>query len=266
MRFHLILQTSDLHPVIPVNYQYPLSAAIYKIIQRGDDEYAAFLHDKGYRQAGSLKSFKLFTFSDLKTSFRIQGDRFRLLNGQAGLVICFHLPEAAEHFIKGLFQSQQMDVADKKSRATFTIAQVESLPLPLTQDSMQELLLRPLSLVVCGRKNEKGNYDFLPPEHPEFVRLLLNNWKEKYKTVYGTEDTDAAFDGAAMEIVFYKNPPRSRLITIKAGMPEETRIRGFVNFRLKVQGKKAALELLLNSGAGIYNSLGMGCVCTEDKH
>ena len=57
-----------------------------------------------------------------------------------------------------------------------------------------------------------------------------------------------------------KSSPKSRLITIKAGMPEETRIRGWMNFRLKVTAEKRFVELLLNAGVGVYNSMGCGCV------
>ena len=58
MRFQLTLQTITKIAKIPVNYQYPLSAAIYRIIAKGDAQYVSFLHERGYG-----KGFKLFTFS-----------------------------------------------------------------------------------------------------------------------------------------------------------------------------------------------------------
>ncbi len=67
MRFNLRLHTEKFS-LVPFNYQYPLSAAIYKIIQSADHAFAAFLHDTGYGKGH--KSFKLFTFSDIKTPFR----------------------------------------------------------------------------------------------------------------------------------------------------------------------------------------------------
>ncbi|MBD0280088.1 MAG: CRISPR-associated endoribonuclease Cas6, partial [Flavisolibacter sp.] len=65
MRLKLTLHTNEKGALLPFNYQYPLSAAIYKIIQTADHEFAAFLHDQGYGEGH--KSFKLFTFSDLRT-------------------------------------------------------------------------------------------------------------------------------------------------------------------------------------------------------
>jgi CRISPR-associated endoribonuclease Cas6 len=109
MRFLLTLSAPIPLQAIPINYQYPLSAVIYKIIERADAGYAGFLHNQGYGEG--LKHFKLFTFSDLKTAFRIHGDRLQLMTSQAELLVSFHLPEAATHFIKGLFLDQQIEIA-----------------------------------------------------------------------------------------------------------------------------------------------------------
>ena len=63
MTFNIFLNINK-KGVLPINYQYPLSAAIYRIISKGDKEYANLLHEKGYG-----KGFKLFTFSQLNVPF-----------------------------------------------------------------------------------------------------------------------------------------------------------------------------------------------------
>jgi CRISPR-associated endoribonuclease Cas6 len=73
---------------LPFNYQYPLSAAIYKIIQRADEAYAAFLHNEGYQRQG--KSFKLFTFSSIQTPFVPKGDRMILQTTVASRNVYFY--------------------------------------------------------------------------------------------------------------------------------------------------------------------------------
>ena len=259
MRFKLKLFAADFPAVLPLNYQYPLSAVVYKILQQADSQYAHFLHETGYRQLGSsLKSFKLFTFSDITTPFKIRGDRMYMLTPEAEVTVSFHLPQAAETFIKGLFRNQEMEIADRKSRTKFRINQVESVPLGLSKEPVQEIVLQPLSPIVSGKPNERGMYDYLAPEHPDFVPQLMYNWQSKYKTLY--DDTEEAFTDASMEVLFYKNPPKSRLITIKADSIAETKIKGYVNFQLRVKGKLEALELLMNSGVGVYNAQGMGGV------
>jgi CRISPR-associated endoribonuclease Cas6 len=260
MKFRLKLTTSCIGALLPICYQYPLSAAIYRILDRADNEYAAFLHNKGYQKTNSLKSFKLFSFSDLKTPFKILNDRLLLLSNGIELLISFHLPHAAETFIKGLFMNQEIEIADKKSRVVLSISQVETIPTGLSLDKFQKVLLQPLSPVVCGLKNDRRQYDFLAPDDPAFVSQLMYNWKEKYRALHDSNLIDIAFADASMEVFFYRNPPKSRLITIKADTPAETKIRGFVNFQLSIQGQSDALELLLDSGVGVYNSLGMGYV------
>ena len=258
MRFQLTLQTITKIAKIPVNYQYPLSAAIYRIIAKGDAQYVSFLHERGYG-----KGFKLFTFSDIKCPFRIDGDRLLLLSDKVKIIVCFHLPKAADTFIKGLFMSQQIDIADKKSKTSFTVTQVESLALPLdafNKNDVMEFLLKPLSPVVCGLKNEKGNYNFLSPSDDGYEEMLFLNWEEKCKAVFEKEEAGQIMESSFIQILFYKNPPKSRLITIKADTDAETKIRGFNNFEIRIKGKKEAVELLLNSGAGLYNAMGMGCV------
>lgn len=240
--------------MLPINYQYPMSAAIYRIINKGDAAYASFLHEEGYG-----KGFKLFTFSQLNVPFKIEVDRLKLLRNEANFKVAFHLPQAMESFVKGLFQSEEIVIADKQSKVSFSVNSVESLSNPLQQYNENEIVnitLKPLSPVVAGLQNEKGNYDFLSPQDPRFVESLIYNWRNKITTC-----NDAATGSGAllmMEVVMMKQPPKSRLITIKADTEQETKIRGWMNFELKITGERRFVELLLNAGCGVYNSQGMG--------
>ncbi|MBA2746777.1 MAG: CRISPR-associated endoribonuclease Cas6, partial [Flavisolibacter sp.] len=140
------MQTIQTKALIPFNYQYPLSSAIYKIIQAADREFASFLHNTGYGEGH--KSFKLFTFSDVRTPFDHRGDRMQLRTGEAELTICFYLPQAAETFIKGLFMNQHLEIADRASKTVFQIIGVESLPSG--KEGKERVVLQPLSPIVVG--------------------------------------------------------------------------------------------------------------------
>lgn len=260
MVFRIVLNhIGKLPGIIPVNYSYPLSSALYRIIAKGDADYAQFLHEKGYGK--KEKGFKFFTFSQINVPFHIDDDRMLLLSNEINFNVCFHLPPAAESFIKGLFQSETIDIADKKSRASFRAQSVESLPNPLQQYKDNEIVsisVKPISPLVIGIPNEKGNYDYLAPDDPQFVEGLLYNWRSKIAACYDEETGAGALLMA--EIQLMQQPPKRRLIWIKAGTPEETKIRGWLNFTIKLTGEKRFAELLLNSGAGLYNAMGMGCV------
>lgn len=250
----LIKLNAQVPAIIPINYQYPLSSAIYKILAKGDTAYAAFLHEKGYG-----KGLKLFSFSQLNVPFKIQRDRLRLLSNEVEFQVSFHIPEAMENFVKGLFQSETIDIADKKSKVSFKVKSVESIPNSLQTFKDREIIsiqLHPLSPVVAGIPNEKGNYDFLSPDDPRFSESLIYNWRSKITACYNKATAETAL--LLVEVLPTKYPFKSRLITIKADKEEETKIRGWMNFRLKVTGERRLVELLVNAGAGVYNSMGMG--------
>jgi CRISPR-associated endoribonuclease Cas6 len=245
---------------LPANYQYPLSAVIYKIIQKADAEFAAFLHDTGYGKG--FKSFKLFTFSDIITPFKMQGDRMNLLTNKAEVNICFYLPDAAENFIKGLFMNQEMEIADRRSRVSFQVQQVESTGDNISNDGNQKVILQPISPVVAGIKNEKGIYSFLDPHSPQFAECLVYNWLQKYKAIYDADDSEIKMlkNKMKVKIMFFSQGPQQRLITIKAGTAEETKVKGYKKFRIEAEAPKPLLEIALGAGLGLYNAQGMGCV------
>ena len=78
-----------------MNYQYELSSTIYKILFSASEEYAKWLHDNGYRQIDSGKTFKMFNFSRLyiPQSKVIKGsDRIVILSQEVSFYISF-LPD-----------------------------------------------------------------------------------------------------------------------------------------------------------------------------
>lgn len=253
--FKLRLHTAH-GTLLPFNYQYPLSAAIYKIIQWADADFAAFLHDTGY--VDGHKSFKLFTFSDIRTPFVRQGDRMQLSTGEAELTICFYLPKTAEIFIKGLFLHQQIEIVDKVTKTVFQIIGVESLHSAISQDG--HVVLQPLSPLVVGRKNDRGHYDYCSPEDDDFGQCLYYNWMEKCAAVKLPVAVGDEEPKVSIEVLFFNHPPQQRLITIKAGKEAETKIRGYTKFRLAVTAPVEMLEVALGAGLGLHNAQGMGCV------
>jgi len=241
---------------LPINFQYPMSAAIYKILGKADGEFAELLHSKGYG-----KGFKLFTFSQIDVPFKVIGDRMKLLQNEANILISFHLPQAMEHFIAGLFQSERIEIGDNKSKMNFYIKSLELQKDPLAAFKGNEIIKTRLVLkspIVAGVPNEKGNYVFLSPDNDDFVDCLKYNWNSKILTCFKDEGITNPL--LFMKVLPSNRPFKPRLVIIKANTPQETKIKGWLNFELEVQAEKRFIELLLNAGCGIYNSLGMGCV------
>lgn len=251
MTFYIKLQSIDPKPCIPFNYQYPMSAALYRVIAKGDAHYATFLHETGYG-----KGFKFFTFSQIDCPFDMDDDRLHLKSNELSFRISFHLPEAMENFIKGLFQSEKIEIADKKSRASFVVKSIERLPNLLQtrkENEMVCVVLKPNSMIVSGIPAENGHYEYLTPNDPRFSESLIYNWRSKIATCYNEDIAQSAL--LLLEILPVKLAFKPRLIKVKADRPEETKVKGWLNFELKVTAEKQFVELLLNTGVGLSNPM-----------
>lgn len=261
MRFKLVLEAIEGNLVIPINYQYPLSSAIYRIIAKGDREYASFLHERGYG-----KGYKFFSFSDIKCPFIIQGDRLQLKQKELEVQIAFQLPEAMQHFVQGLFASEEICIADKKSKQSFKVKSIEAISNPFSSKNLNEILsieVKPFSPLVVGVKNERGHYDFLMAEDSRFIDSFLMNWREKIKACYDQEIAQSAL--LIIKPKFYAKPSRPRLITIKNNSEAETKIKGYINFKIAITAERRFIDLLLNVGGGLYNAQGMGFLEVIDE-
>lgn len=256
MRLTLRLRSTELTPILPINYAYPLSAAIYKILAYADSEYTSFLHERGYG-----KGFKLFSFSQLNCSFRLEGDRMVIVGSDISFVVTFHISHAAEAFVRGLFESANLTIGDKHSKATFQVQSVEGLPDPLQAYNINEVIktsIKPLSPIVAGIPNQKGIYDFLSPHDSKFITVLIHNWRNKIAASWDENIASNAL--LIVQLGMCTSPPKSRLITIKADTMAQSKIRGWMNFELHITAEKRFLELLFNAGVGLYNAQGMGCI------
>lgn len=252
---------------IPFNYAYALTGVLYRLLANADADYARFLHERGYRTngaAGPRKTFRLFTFSDLRMhgyQVRPRESCFVLTSPVIDWTLSFYVDRAAEAFVTGLFQNQRLTVANRQHRTSLTVERVEMLPVALTDNAVT---LRTLSPVVVAEKSERRSGlptmdQYLHPSDALFGPLLLQNMIDKYRSV----NPDA--DGPTIADFSYRllTPPekaRSRLVTIKEGTREETKVRGWYGFDFALTGSAEVLEVGLLAGVGRYNAEGFGCV------
>lgn len=243
---------------IPVNYQYPVSAWIYKTISKGNHAFADFLHSKGFGENG--KSYKFFTFSWLEfppKGFKIEGDRLHLLQPHAAIEISFLAPEALQHFVVGLFHSQIFSLGDKVSRADFQVVNVSSLAVPSFSETMH---YRTLSPILLSKSREgKRAAAYLSPADTGYAALFCNNLVNRYKTakasgllpdagIIKSEELRCSFDVGSI---------KQNGIIIKANTPAQTKIIAYhCNFSLSAPFIIHQLGYL--SGFGEKNSLGLG--------
>ena len=243
---------------LPLNYQYELSAATYHIFASANEKYAEWLHDNGFRMDNG-KQFKLFTFSRLKPEqFRIlrQSNQMELLSDKVEWQISFLPEKSTQQFVEGLFQKRVFDVGDRQSTVRFQVDSIQMLPSPLFTDTMTFEALSPISV---SQRLEDGR-DYYPQDGEEFstsewVReRLLKNLLDKYEVTEGKP-----FAGEPYFNMMTLSEPKSTLVTIKAGTPQQTKVRGFL-CRLALHCPAELMRIAYESGLGEGNSQGFGCL------
>ena len=262
MRILLKLELQNsIKNILPVNYQYPLSAWIYKTIHEGDHKFAEFLHNKGF-EAGS-KSFKFFTFSMLgfdKGGYSINGDRLHILNKKAKLELSFLIPDALQYFIEGLFQNQNFTIGDTKTQVPFIVRTVEVKSL---LEFKEDMIFRTLSPLIVSQNVEDSRYaKYLEPEDSNFERIFFDNLVRKYAAALNAELITNNYGSANYDMKLkIMSKPRKKGLTIKAGTREQSKIIGYM-FDFRITAPVELIKIGYLAGFGEKNSLGLGCVQT----
>ena len=250
-KLKLYLEKSVFGNILPINYQYELSAVIYRILSSGDNEYALWLHDNGFLK--ELKQFKFFTYSPLLIrSFKQIDDRLSIYNDVVEWYITFLPDKSTETFIRGIFTDRIFQLGDKKSKVQFRVQSIEALAPIKYQPEMTFQSLSPICIV---RREENGGNTYLLPTDPDAAGTILYSLKEKYHVWH-----KKPFAGDLSDYYFeVLDHPKPKLITIKIGTPEESKVKGY-NCRFKIRLPEELMELLFETGIGSKGSQGFGMV------
>ncbi|MEX0721095.1 MAG: CRISPR-associated endoribonuclease Cas6 [Balneolaceae bacterium] len=256
MRIALTIAPQFGNRTLPINYQYEISAWIYKMIHHGDAGFAEWLHNKGYTKGN--KQFKLFSFSNLEVEqFKVFKDRFKIVSDKAKLYLTFHIDDAVQHFITGLFQNSSFSIGDRKSRVDFDVQSVEMLASPDFTDSMKFKALSPVCVTRPVEMNGKLGAEYLAPEHPEYERRFFENLVTRYQTVY--PEANGRYEERKDFKLKITTKPKSRLIKVKADTPQETQIRGYM-YDFECHAPAELLKFGYEAGFAEKNALGFGYV------
>lgn len=255
MRFKLSLQIQPevMGRELPINYQYPLQAAIYRTLAQSDLDFSTWLHENGY-QLNKDKRFKLFTFSNLIVpQYGINKERERLIikSNTVTLFISFLPEKSTEKYIQGLFQQQTIQIADYLSGVQFQVREIQVMP---SLDYHPDMVFKTLSPICVSCHNERGKMDYISPTDSRYELGLLTGLLARYDTIHGQP-----FSGEPYCHIHLLNEPKSALVRIKAGTPNETRVRGY-RFQFKIDLPEELMQIAYESGLGEKGSMGFGMI------
>jgi len=265
MRIQLTLRPRERVTRIPINYQYPLSAAIYKILRQGSPEYAQWLHDQGYLSpAGRL--MKLFTFSRLWIPrVRREGTILFVQNfARCTLLVSSPmLEDFVPHFVVGLFSTQEMTIGSREVVGRFVIEEVEAVPYPEFQPVSRFRCLSPIVVATKRDVNGEPKIYYYRPSDAELSEAIRQNLIQKYQIIFKKrpEDDRLIFQLDDEYVRRRGGYDRlSKLITLCEGDPRrETRIKAFESY-FALEGSAELMHVAWECGIGDHNSQGFGMV------
>ena len=252
MRFKITFNRTTKQRMLPMDYQYYISAWIYNVLEQADSDFARFLHEEGYGQSAS-KLYKLFCFSRLnfgKPKLWKEKKLFEISAHEISLLISFDIHEAATNFIKVLFMSQEFYLGDKFNGIDFKITGVEALPEPEFNETMAYQLLTPW-IVSCKDENQKYP-QYLKPDDVRFIDLAKKHIAEKYNNTRNT----SAIDTSRINLKQLSDFKRAGYV-VKPGSKQESRIVGNV-FDFELTAPVEVQRMIWNAGISEKSSSGFG--------
>lgn len=264
MRLKLTLRPDSPRCIIPINYQYQLSSAIYSILANADPEYTRWLHEQGYCTPQG-KPIKLFVFSKLFIpDVKRQNSALLLRN----FPLCNFYIESpifqdfVQNFVIGLFSSQNLIIESSYGKEKFQILQVETLPEPSFSSRTKFKCLSPI-VVSTIREEENGRrVHYYRPLESGLSDAVKNNLLSKYRAIYhhDPEDTTLKFE-ADKSYIRRRGGERgvSKLIHIKEGSRDVTYVKAF-ELPFTLSGSLELIKIAYQCGVGQKNSMGFGMV------
>jgi len=228
--------------ILPFDYHYHLSSAMYRYKELADEELSARLHYS--------KEIKKFTFSEIMVPRRKvhKNKGIEILDEYAYIIYSSPVKEYVEAVVEGMLSEPELIVGKLK----FMIEKIEVLPYP--QISWNDVIFKTLSPIVVSTRNEKGKKEPLYPTDPQWYVNVVKNIKHQYRELYGTE----VKGNISIEAIHTKTKkyefPKGRGGAIKAVM-------GHFRFR----GDAELIKFAYEAGIGERGAQGFGCLEVVEK-
>lgn len=254
MRFKIKLTRTTKQRMLPMDYQYYISAWIYNALRQSDSAYAEFLHEQGYG-SNPKRLYKLFCFERLnfgKPKLWKEQKLFELSAQDINLKVSFDIDDTASNFIKGLFMEQEFYLGSRFNGLDFKVVGVEALAMPSFNVTENYRCITPW--VVSIKQEGKKYANYLKPDDADFIPQAIKHLVDKFNYTQNKQNissNDIVLQAASK----YK---RSGYLS-KPGTKDESRIIGNL-FNFVLTAPIAVHEMIWNAGICEKSSGGFGWV------
>ncbi len=263
MRLRLTLKATSTNQISP-NYNYALSAAIYKLLKFGSAEFSEFLHENGYKTKG--KTYKLFSYSLRFEKIRFNNSAIELVSPNVFLFVSSPLvDEFIKNIVIGTLRSKKIEIFTNRIKTEFSIEQAELLPEIDYLQNMKFKMLSPMVLSTPKTFNGKqAQYYFRYDDNIEMInKVLNNNLINKYKLIYNKDynggTVKLSWDNVYIKRQINKNKRISKKISITKDMNNIIDVIG-IQTPFTLEGNPELIKVGYQCGFGEKNSMGFGMV------
>ena len=137
------------------------------------------------------------------------------------------------------------------SGVQFLVREIQLMP---SLDYHPDMTFRTLSPVCISLRNDHDQMDYLAPTDPRYELGILTGLLARYAAIHGQP-----FSGEPFCHLQLLSQPKSALIRIKAGTPNETRVRGY-RYNFKIDLPEELMQIAYESGLGEKGSMGFGMI------
>ncbi|MCS7230446.1 MAG: CRISPR-associated endoribonuclease Cas6 [Candidatus Kryptonium sp.] len=243
---------------LSLNYNYDVAGLIYRIVGLKSSKFANKIHTKGFRLNG--KVFKMFTFSKVfyfEGAYVQERHIFIPQNAEISFLISSPYEEFLKNFAFGLTRVDKIWLGGKDNIYTLRSVEIVFEPEIFQGNPMEVIEVDGvfISPLVVSRVDPLGRTIFLGCYDGEVPYFIRRNLYEKFLAFYKYEPEDE-FEFMFKLDYIVKNQ-WSKLITIKEGREDETKIRCMLA-PFKIKGTRRIIKFAWDVGLGEKNSMGFG--------
>ena len=253
MRFKLVLavKSESFGNILPVSYQYELSAAVYRRIRENYEAYLHWLSSNGFAPVDDFRN-RLFSFSNLYIPrIRVEGDRLHILVKKVQMWISFLPVRGTREFVERLFSGISFVLGDRRSRVELEVEEILDCPVPEFGEEAEYLALSPIVFMV-PRSNRSMEY--VGPDYPTYADCFYRSILAKYERIFGRPfEDDTQFSWNLL------SEPKRKGIFMMRFTPDESKVIGYM-YKFRIVMNPLLHQIMYETGVGEKVNLGFGCV------
>lgn len=257
MRFKLILavKSRSYGNVLPVSYQYELSACIYHRLTGNKEAYREWVGFNGFEPSDHIRQ-RILSVSNLYIPrIKVEGDRLQILAPKVQLWVSL-LPERyTEAYIESMLGGEIFTIGDRVSKVEFQVIHIERCAEPQLATTSCYISLSPI--VFTEINNHCVRY--ISPEDSGYEKVVLQSLLSKYEFFYGKEFPYET--SCSIELI---SPPKRKGIYIKRFTDREVKVIGYM-YKFKLTTHPILHKLMYCVGFGEKVNLGFGCIETTKQ-